>query len=197
VKRLSALIPGRTTRRFRLGAVVALAALATAGVGTVSASAASGAVGAVSPKVAGCASSQLTVWLGIPAEGVPGSHYYEMQISNIGTTTCSLYGFPGVSAVTAGGAQLGSPASWDHGFTPSTVVLSPRGTSHVVLQIVNVSNFGGACTAVSAARLRVYPPNQTVSDDVWFTFQACSNTGPIYLTVRPVQAGAGIPGYPN
>jgi hypothetical protein len=148
-------------------------------------------------RIAGCASAQLTVWLGIPGEHPPGSTYYEMQISNIGTTTCSLYGFPGVSAVTAGGAQLGSPASWDHGFTPSTVVLSPHVTSRVVLQIVDVFNFGGSCTSVSAARLGVYPPNQTVSDDVWFTFQACSNTGPIYLTVRPVQASAGIPGYPN
>src|SRR5438067_4506466 len=91
MKQLSGLIPARTTRRFRLGAAVALAALATAGAGTLSASAASGAVGAVSPKVAGCAGSQLTVWLGIPGEHVPGSTYYEMQISNIGTSTCSLY----------------------------------------------------------------------------------------------------------
>jgi hypothetical protein len=194
---LSALIPARTTRRFRLGAAVALAALATAGVGTVSASAASGVLGAVGPKVAGCASSQLTVWLGIPADGTAGGFYYEMQISNIGTTTCSLYGFPGVSAVAAGGHQLGSPASWDHGFTPSTVVLAPGATSHVVLRVTDVSNFGGLCTPVSAAGLRVYPPNQTVPFIVLVNFEACSNTGPIYLNVRPLEAGTGIPGYSN
>jgi Protein of unknown function (DUF4232) len=197
VKRLSALIPGRTTRGFRLGAAVALAALATAGVGTVSASAASGSAGAISPKVAGCTSSQLTSWLGIPGNGTAGSTYYELQISNIGTTTCSLYGYPGVSAVAAGGAQLGSPAAWDHGFTPSTVVLAPNATSHVVLRITDVANFGSACTGANAVGLRVYPPNQTVSDSIPLSFRACSNTGVIYLTVRPVEAGAGIPGYSN
>jgi len=196
VKRLSALIPARTTRRFRLGAAVALAALATSGAGTLSASAASGPIRAVGPKIAGCATSQLTVWLGIPGDGAASTVRYEMQISNIGMTTCSLYGFPGVSAMAPGGAQLGSPASWDHSLTPSTVVLAPGATSHVVFQTVSVSNYPtSTCAPVSASGLRVYPPNQTASAIIPFTFEACSKTGPVYLSVRPVETGTGIPSY--
>jgi len=58
----------------------------------------------------GCATSDLMVWLGIPGDGTAGSTYYELELSNISHHTCTLFGFPGVSAVNRSGAQLGSPA---------------------------------------------------------------------------------------
>jgi len=43
------------------------------------------------------------------------------------------------------------------------------------------------CGPVTAAGLRVFPPNQTQSKRVPFPFTACSKTGPLYLKIMPVQ----------
>jgi hypothetical protein len=177
----------------RAALAASLTSLAVAGVGAVSAAAASGSVGAQIPA---CATSQLTAWVGLPGDGAAGSTYFELQLSDTGTTACNLYGFPGVSGLSSTGKQLGSPASWDHGFKPKYVVLTPGTTAHFVLQIVDAVNFPtSTCTSTAAAGLRIYPPNQTVAEQVPLSFQACLKTGSIYLNVRPVTAGAGIPGY--
>jgi hypothetical protein len=42
------------------------------------------------------------------------------------------------------------------------------------------------CGPVTAAGLRVYPPNQTQSRVTPFPFTACSKNGPVYLTIGPV-----------
>jgi hypothetical protein len=184
-------------RHPRLGLLAAaLGCAAAVGAGSAPAAAAAGA--AVAPHAANCATSQLTVWIGLPGGAAAGSFYYELELSNTGTTTCQLYGYPGVSALSGSGAQLGSPASWDSGFTPSTVVLAPGATSHVVLRIADVYNYPAAdCAPAAASSLRIYPPNNTAAVQLPFSFEACSKAGPLYLTVRPVTAGVGIPGYSN
>jgi len=172
----------------------ALAGAAATGVGTISASAAAG---TVVPHVASCATSQLTVWIGQPGDAAAGTFYYELEFSNTGTTTCQLYGFPGVSALDATGTQLGSPAGWD-AITPAAVVLTPGATSHVVLGVADVYNYPAAtCQPAAATALRIYPPNQTAAVQLPFSFEACAKAGPVYLHVRPVTAGVGIPGYSN
>ena len=172
----------------------ALTGAVAVGVGTVSASAASS---TAVPHVANCATSQLMVWMGIPGNGAAGSAYYDLEFSNTSTTTCQLYGFPGVSALNSSGTQLGSPAGWES-VTPSTVVLAPGATSHVVLQVVNVYNYpASTCQPAAATILQIYPPNQTAAVRLPFSFEACSAAGMVYLHVRPVTAGVGIPGYSN
>lgn len=147
-------------------------------------------------QIAGCATSQLTVWYGGPSGAAAGSSYIPLEFSNISTTSCALYGFPGVSGIAANGTQLGSPARWNHVIAPRTVVLTPGSTAHVVLQIVNVGNYpSNICGPAQAYGLRVYPPNQRASVEVPFTFEACSKSGPTYLSVDPVNAGVGIPRY--
>src|SRR5438046_1227180 len=53
------------------------------------------------------------------------------------------------------------------------------------------------CAPVTAFGLKVIPPGETTSAGVPFSFRACSKAGPVFLTVRPVQTGVGVPGYPN
>jgi hypothetical protein len=183
-----------TVRNLRRGLLAAaLTGGAAVGVGTVSASAAGG---TVAPHVANCATSQLKVWIGLPNGVAMGTYYFELELSNTGTTTCRLYGYPGVSALDGNGAQLGSPAGWDPSVTPATVVLTPGATSHVLLMVADVHNYpAGVCQPAAANALRIYPPNQTAAVQLPFGFDACSKTGPVYLHVRPVTAGVGIPGY--
>src|SRR5215470_16980874 len=137
-----------------------------------------------------CATSNLRVWMGVPGEGAAGSIYYELELSNVSSHTCTLFGFPGVSAVGLGGGQLGSPASRDHSDPSLLVTLSPGATAHVLLKIVAVGLFPPTtCQPTKAIGLKVYPPNNTAATIVGFPFQACAKSGPVFLTVRTTVAG--------
>lgn len=171
------------------GAAIALPAVALASPG------ASGSAGAAAA-AARCQRGFLTSWVGIPGGDTAGSTYYQLEISNVSGQTCTLHGFPGVSAVKAGGGQLGSAASRNHDSAELTVTLKPYQTAHVLLQITDVGNFPPAsCHAATAVALRVYAPNDYGSMLIPFSFRACAKRGPIYLHVSPTIAGTGIPGY--
>ena len=146
-----------------------------------------------------CYASELTVWLGSPGNGAAGSTYYDLELSNTSASTCTLYGFPGVSA-SNDGAQLGSAAGRDHSRPSTLVTLRPGATSHVILQITDVGNYSPAtCKPVGAQLLRVYAPGAYSSINMPFQgrFEACSRRGPVYLHVTAVIPGTGIPGYVN
>ncbi len=143
-----------------------------------------------------CARSWLTSWLGVPGSGAAGSTYYELEISNVSGQTCTLFGYPGVSALGGGGRQLGSAAGRSPGHTALTVTLAPYQTAHVVLQITDVGNFSpSACHPATASTLRVYAPGDYTPIRFPFSFRACARRGPVYLHVSTTLAGAGIPGY--
>jgi hypothetical protein len=134
-----------------------------------------------------CATSGLDVWLNTAGDGAAGTIYYKLNFTNLSGSTCTLFGFPGVSGVTLGGSQLGSAAGRDGG-TPQTVTLANNATAVATLGIVETGNFPPAqCQAVTAAGLKVYPPNQTQARVAPFPFSACSKTGEIYLKIGPVQ----------
>ena len=143
-----------------------------------------------------CATSALTVWLGIPGDGAAGSTFYQLELSNTAKKTCTLYGFPGVSAIGPGGHQLGRAAARDHADPVRLVTLRRGATAHVLLRIADVANFPAtSCDPASAVALRVYPPNDRRPVEVPFSFRACRKSGPVYLDVRTTVGGAGIPGF--
>jgi hypothetical protein len=148
---------------------------------------------AVAPR---CAASQLMVWLGIPGDGAAGSTYFQLELSNTSAKTCTLYGFPGVSAIGRNGHQLGSAADRDYADPIHLVTLRRGATAHVLLQITDVANFPPAsCDPANAVALRVYPPNDRRSVQVPFSVRACGKSGPVYLHVRTTVGGTGIPGF--
>jgi hypothetical protein len=146
-----------------------------------------------------CATTALTAWMPAgPGDGYAGGVVYELEISNISPQACTIYGFPGVSALASNGHQLGSPAQWDHTDPTRLVTLGRGATAHVVLRIVDVYNFGNPkqpCDPANAVALRIYPPNDRTSTEIPFSFHACSKSGPIYLFVRTTESGAGVPGF--
>ncbi|HEY7430542.1 MAG TPA: DUF4232 domain-containing protein [Streptosporangiaceae bacterium] len=148
---------------------------------------------AAAPK---CALSDLSVWLGIPGDSAAGSTFYQLEMSNISKHSCTLIGFPGVSAVGLGGHQLGSAATRDHSDPKHLVTLGTGGTAHAVLQIVDAGVFQpSACHPKNAIGLRVFPPNDARSEVIGFTFKACQTKGPKFLSVRVTRAGTGIPNF--
>src|SRR6202789_1197070 len=60
--------------------------------------------------VANCLTRALKVSLG-PPNGAAGTTFYPLQFVNTGKTSCILKGYPGVSAVTSSGKQIGNAAS--------------------------------------------------------------------------------------
>jgi hypothetical protein len=153
---------------------MALVALANAGRHTTDAVAAA------------CKTSGLVVWIDTRGDAAAGSVYYTLKFTNQSGRSCTLNGYPGVSAVGLRGQRLGSAASR----TPSRgrpVSLANDETASALLQISQAANFPeSACHRVSAAGLRVYPPDQTASKVVPIPFPACSRRGPVFLHVKAV-----------
>jgi hypothetical protein len=132
-----------------------------------------------------CATSRLVVWLDTRGSGAAGSVYYKLEFTNLSGHACTLLGYPGVSAVDLRGGQLGSAASRNRHTPARLVTLARGGTASAALQITEARNFPSrSCRPVTAAGLRVYPPNQTASKVIPFPVGACSRAGPVYLHVE-------------
>ena len=93
-------------------------------------------------------------------------------------------GTPG--AISISGHVLGRAAAFSG--TPHTVTIRRGHTAAAKLQIVDSGNYPpSACHPVTAAGLRVYPPNQTRAKEVPFPYSACVSNGPVVLRVGPLQ----------
>jgi hypothetical protein len=182
-------------RRTIVGAAIASAAILLPAVALASSA---NSTAASAPAAAHrCYASELTVWLGSPGNGTAGSTYYDLELSNTSTSTCTLYGYPGVSAHNSS-RQLGSAAGRDHSQPSTLVTLRPGGTTHVLLQITDVGVYSTSqCNPKSADFLRVYAPGAYSPINMPFQggFEACGRRGPVYLHVTAVIPGTGIPGY--
>jgi hypothetical protein len=134
-----------------------------------------------------CATSSLVVWLDTQGNGALGSVYYKLELTNLSGHPCTLHGYPGVSAVDLSGKRLGKAASRESTGTPHTVTLPSRASATAVLRVVEAGNFpASVCHRTIAAGLRVFPPGQSASKVVPFPFEACSSSGPTFLSVRAV-----------
>jgi hypothetical protein len=154
---------------------------------------AAGPAGASSPD---CTSQATAIWLGDGEGGGAAGHvYYPIELSNTGRTSCTLYGYPGVSAWGTGGAQIGAPATRGSiaGAKPTRVTIPPRGTAHAIIAIADA---GALCSKfVTTVGLKVYAPGETQAHNVDFGFAACASQKIGVLTIGPVEPGVGIPGY--
>lgn len=155
--------------------------------------------------VPACATSGLVVWLNVPpGNDYAGGAYYYLEFTNQSGHTCTLRGYPGVSAVSLNGSQLGSPAAWGAPAT-TTVTLANGATASSKLQIADTGVYGTRCfvqppspgkpgVLPTAAGLRVYPPNQTAAKVVPYPLRACAHTGPVYIGATPVALSTIPPG---
>ncbi|HEX4017556.1 MAG TPA: DUF4232 domain-containing protein, partial [Frankiaceae bacterium] len=90
-------------------------------------------------------------------------------------------------AVTSSGKQIGNSAS-RNGSKFRTVTLAPGKQQSSSVGIVDTGNFTASkCKAVTAAGLRVIPPNQGTSITIKKKFSTCSSKAATSLTVKPVK----------
>jgi hypothetical protein len=135
--------------------------------------------------VASCATGALALRVA-PGGAAAGSTYHRLELTNRSPRGCSLFGYPGVSAVSSHGAQIGSPARRNPQHPSRLVVLRPGATATAIVQVVDTHNFPPAvCRARAAVGLRVYPPGAYASKVVPFRLSVCS-TARASLSVEAV-----------
>jgi hypothetical protein len=147
-----------------------------------------------SPAVTGpppCATSGLNVTLGA-SSGYAGGVFETIVFTNTSGATCTLYGYPGVSLVSAPPhIQIGLAAQRSSTTPVKLITLASGATASAVLQVVDALNFGSAsCAPTKAAFLRVYPPNQTASVYLADAAEVCAQ--PVQtLFISAVRSGSG------
>ncbi len=120
--------------------------------------------------LAACTAAHLTVSLGY-VQGATQSWAYSLIFTNTGRSPCSLQGFPGVSFVDASGIQVGSPAveGQSGGLAPVSggpVAIGSGKSANAGVFEADAQDLVDAnqpCSPVTAAALKVYPPNLTTA----------------------------------
>jgi hypothetical protein len=126
------------------------------------------------------------------SSGYAGGVYLTIVFTNTSGATCTLYGYPGVSLVSAAPyTQIGLAAQRGSTVPVKQITLATGAAASAVLQVVNAQNFGSAtCSPTTGAFLRVYPPNQTAPVYLADASQVCAQ--PVQtLFISAVQAGSG------
>jgi Protein of unknown function (DUF4232) len=126
-------------------------------------------------------------------EGAAGSTYSTIDFTNQGTTTCTLYGYPGVSlAAGTPAAQVGAAATRSSTTgSPAVVKLTPGETGNAQLRVVQALNYpSSTCSPSNTTYLQVFPPNETQPVLLSFKSMGCTKASVKLLTIGAVQAGA-------
>jgi len=166
---------GRTRATLFVGLVLSFSAGACTDGSTPSRTATTGTPGTATPtstattaQLADCRLSQLNV--SISSAGAAGGHSgARLYFRNTSGTTCRMYGYPGVAALNAAGAQLAQARRTLSGYIGgmpdsgglSTVELAPGQSASAVVEALNANTDGSSCGTVPA--LLVTPPNETQS----------------------------------
>jgi hypothetical protein len=142
-----------------------------------------------SASVAACSSSHLALSLGV-GQGTAGTTYQVLVLTNTGSTSCTLFGYPGVSFVDSTGAIIGKPSSRDPG-AEHTITIAAGAAANALSRQPDAGNFpSSVCQPMTSDRVRVYPPNQKTPLFVHDAIQLCS-TGKGRTGIGPMLAGNG------
>jgi hypothetical protein len=133
-----------------------------------------------------CHTAQLRGSFGQDTAGA-GSIFPVLVLRNVGTTTCGVFGYPGVSLLDVRGRQIGHPAVWVPGVR-QLVVVRPGGTVSAAMRLLNPGVAGGNCLPRSTT-VRAYPPDERGALLIPGQFQQCMGV----FEVKPLVAGtAGL-----
>jgi hypothetical protein len=133
-----------------------------------------------------CTTSALKVTLGKP-NATAGTTFFPLKFVNTSKSSCTLRGYPGVSAVTSTGKQIGNAAQRSGGKV-RTLTIKPGKQQSSSVGIVDTGNFSASkCKPVTAAGMKVFPPNASTSVIIKKKFSTCSSKSSTSLVVKPVK----------
>jgi hypothetical protein len=134
-----------------------------------------------------CKTAGLVMWLNPEGSGTAGSFYYKLEFVNLSGRTCALAGYPGVSAVSLSGRQIGASAKREVTGRPRTVTLAPEGEATAIVHVVDVGVLPSSCRPTAAGGFRVYPPGESASKVVPYPFRTCANSRESAISVRALK----------
>ena len=119
--------------------------------------------------------------------GAAGSFYYRIWFTNLSSSTCTLSGFPTVSAVSLKGKRIGAAANHSPGVKMKAVKLDQGDTATAQLRVVNALIYSpNECKPAWAAGLRVGIPGSSATKVAPLAFQTCALTSTRILSVQAV-----------
>jgi hypothetical protein len=168
------------------------AATSTSAPTTTTSSPASTTTPTTSTTVPGCTGANYTVKV-LGTEGAAGTNEVTFGLRNTASATCTLFGYPGIQLVGAGGADIatdevegGSESFTD--FARTNVSVGPAATVYFNIGYSDVTT-GTESSCPTTTAVQVIPPNTTTPLTVDGQFNVC-NAGTV--DVSPV-FGAGSP----
>lgn len=109
-----------------------------------------------------CTTDELSITLG-QGQGAAGTFYSPIIFTNDGSSTCTLFGYPGVSFTDSHHSQIGPAAQRETG-PKKKVSLPPGQQASALLRRPDAGNYSaGSCNQKGARFLKVYPPGETVA----------------------------------
>lgn len=128
---------------------------------------------ATSPAVASCTTPHLKLSISNQS-GTAGTMYMNADLTNIGSTACTLTGYPTVFLANGSGSTTGMGAEPTSDYPPVVITLAAGAVAHTLLAFPDAGNFAtpGICSGPSA-NLYVYPPASTTYLQTPLVQQAC------------------------
>jgi hypothetical protein len=140
-----------------------------------------------------CATSALSVWVDASqGNGAAGTIESALEFTNIGSKPCTLSGYPGVTATSATGKQLGDAAGWNPRYPKRLVTIPAGGTAHADLFWSDGEVFTSGCKPTQASLIKVYPPNSSTAKAGFFDLPVCTLANHHYLSATVIRSGPKI-----
>jgi hypothetical protein len=124
--------------------------------------------------VASCVTSSLRLQA-VAGGAAAGTDYISLVVTNIGSSPCTLLGYPGASFLDSHGRQVGLPAKRDRTSPPHRVVVKPGEKAHAVLSYPNPGVYASGCGGTDTTGVRFYPPDQTESLEARVDANVCTD----------------------
>jgi serine/threonine protein kinase len=172
------------------GTTATAASASTSGTAASSSATTTGNSGGTAEPVTGCLSADLQVAAGA-IQGSAGAENQVIVFTNLGSTPCTLYGYPGV-ALAAGTplAQVGAAADRSSTSSPQEVTLPSGGQASALLRIVQALIYTPSkCQPTATTDLQIYPPNQTTALYLPYQATGCALASAHLLTIDVVKPG--------
>jgi hypothetical protein len=140
-----------------------------------------------------CATSALSVWVDAgQSNGAAGTIESALEFTNIGAVPCTLSGYPGVTATSATGKQLGDAAGWNPLYRARLVTIPAGGTAHADLFWSDGEVFTSGCKPTQASLIKVYPPGSATAKVGFFDLPVCTLANHHYLSATVIRSGPKI-----
>jgi hypothetical protein len=123
-------------------------------------------------RLSACTTNHLKISLGQPS-GTAGTSYMDVVLTNTGSGSCALGGYPAAFLADSSGALLGLGAAPNSLHSPSRLTLAHNASVHSVLGFPDAANFEPGTCSKASNELKVYPPGLAMSLQIPFTQYSC------------------------